>query len=84
MRPIMPIIALLSLAACANGGSLGQTGGLSGFDAAVAALRDGAPQAALRIDDAILAKDPRNIAALLNRGDAQNRVAAASPGRGGI
>src|SRR5665213_221599 len=70
----LPIAALLLLAACANGGNHGQAGDVPGVDVAEAALRGGSPQVALRIDDAILANDPRNVAALLNRGAAQTAL----------
>jgi Flp pilus assembly protein TadD len=70
----LPIAALLLLAACANGGNHGQAGEAPGVDVADAALRGGSPQVALRIDDAILAKDPHNVAALLNRGEAQTAL----------
>jgi len=79
MRATLPVTAMLLLAACANGGGLGQRDGQPTVDAATAALRDGSPQAALRIDDAILAKDPRNVAALLNRGDAQAALQRSGP-----
>jgi Flp pilus assembly protein TadD len=74
-----PIAGLLLLAACANqasigGGGSGPRDGVPSTDVAEAALRGGSPQIALRIDDAILAKDPRNAAALLNRGDAQTAL----------
>jgi len=70
----LPIAALLLLGACGTGGSLGTSGDMPGVDVAAAALRGGSPQVALRIDDAILAKDPHNVAALLNRGDAQTAL----------
>ncbi len=37
-------------------------------------MRGGSPQVALRVDDGLLAKDPRNVAALINRGDAQTAL----------
>jgi hypothetical protein len=70
----LPMIGLLALAACANGGDLGKdasASGAPGTDVAAAALRGGSPQVALRIDNEILAKDPRNLAALLSRGEAE-------------
>jgi Flp pilus assembly protein TadD len=67
----LPMIGLLALAACANGGDPGKDAGAPGADIAAAALRGGSPQVALRIDNEILAKDPRNVAALLSRGEAQ-------------
>jgi Flp pilus assembly protein TadD len=70
----MSMAALLLLAACGNGGTLGQAGDVPGVDVADAALRGGSPQVALRIDDAILAKDPHNVAALLNRGAAETAL----------
>ena len=48
-----------------------QDGGAPGVDVAEAASRSGSPQRALRIDDAILAEDPHNVTALINRGEAQ-------------
>jgi Flp pilus assembly protein TadD len=68
----LPIAALLLLAACANGGN--HQADIPGVNVADAALRGGSPQVAIRIDDAILEKDPRNVAALLNRGDAQTAL----------
>src|SRR5271170_2012836 len=65
----LPIAALLMLGACATNGGLPQAGGQPG--AAVAAARGDPPQLALQIDDAILARDPHNVAALLSRGDMQ-------------
>jgi Flp pilus assembly protein TadD len=70
----LPIAALALLAACANGGDPSKYGGTPGVDVAEAALHGGAPQVALRVDEAILARDPRNVAALLNRGDAQTAL----------
>ncbi len=70
----LPIAALLLLAACANSGTNGQAGTTPGIDVAQAALRGGSPQVALRVDDGLLAKDPRNVAALINRGDAQTAL----------
>jgi Flp pilus assembly protein TadD len=64
-----PVAALLLLAACASQAELGIGTGQPGVDVAEAALRGGSPQVALQIDNAILAKDPRNVPALLNRGD---------------
>ena len=75
----LPIAALLLLAACANGGGLGQADTPPSVAAAQAALRDGSPQVALQIDDAILANDPRNVVALLNRGDAQTALHQPDP-----
>jgi Flp pilus assembly protein TadD len=69
----LPLAGLLLLAACTGGRDMA-TGGAPGVDIAEAALRGGSPQVALRIDDAILAKDPRNVAALLNRGDTQTAM----------
>jgi Flp pilus assembly protein CpaB len=68
----LPIAALLLLAACANSGSPGQSDGLP--NAAATAFHDGSPQTALQTDDAILVRDPRNVAALLSRGDAQTAL----------
>jgi len=70
----LSIAALLLLAACANGADLGKDAGAPGVDVAEAASRGGSPQIALRIDDAILAKDPHNVAALINRGEAQTAL----------
>jgi Flp pilus assembly protein TadD len=67
----LPIAGLLMLAACANGADPGKMSDLPGVGVADAALHSGSPPLAIRIDDAILAKDPRNTAALINRGDAQ-------------
>jgi hypothetical protein len=75
----LPIAALLLLAACANGGGLGQADTPPSIAAAQAASRDGSPQVALQIDDAILANDPRNLVALLNRGDAQTALHQPDP-----
>src|SRR5277367_1336714 len=63
--------ALLLLAACANGTGSSKSADQPGVGVAEAALRSGSASLALRIDDEILAKDPRNVAALINRGDAQ-------------
>ncbi len=68
----LPIAALLMLAACANNGGLGQSGGSPGATAAT--FRDDSPQAVLQTDDAVLVKDPHNVAALLSRGDAQTAL----------
>ncbi len=69
----LPLTALLLLGACANVGGLGQANAPPSA-AAVTALRDGSPQIAVQIDNAILVKDPHNLAALLNRGDAQTAL----------
>ena len=69
----LPLTALLLLGACANVGGLGQANAPPSA-AAVAALRNGSPQTAMQIDNAILVKDPHNVAALLNRGDAQTAL----------
>ena len=63
--------ALLLLAACATGADSGNKGDQPGVGVAEAALRSGSAPLAMRIDDEILAKDPQNVAALINRGDAQ-------------
>jgi Flp pilus assembly protein TadD len=68
----LPIAALLLLAACANNGGPGQADGLP--NAAATAFHRASPEAALQIDDAILVRDPRNVAALLSRGDAQTAL----------
>lgn len=68
---LLPLAMLLLLGACASHAQVGLHDGQPGVDVAEAALRGGAPQVALQIDDAILAKDPRNVPALLNRGDVQ-------------
>ena len=74
LTPALPIATLLLLAACANGGSYGRPDVQPTLAAAEGALRGGSPQVALQIDDAILAGDPRNVSALLNRGDAQTAL----------
>jgi Flp pilus assembly protein TadD len=63
--------ALLLLAACASSADPGNMGDQPGIGVAEAALHSGAAPLAMRIDDGILAKDPHNVAALINRGDAQ-------------
>lgn len=63
------IAAVLLFGACANRATLGPQGSMPSVDVAQAALRGGSPQIALHIDDAILANDPHNLAALLNRGE---------------
>lgn len=68
---LSPFALLLLLGACAGHGASGLRDGLPGVDVAEAALRGGSPQVALQIDSAILAKDPHNVAALINRGDVQ-------------
>src|SRR5580658_10177925 len=70
-RAAFPVTALLLLAACATGTGSDKIADEPGVGVAQAALRSGSPPMAMRIDDAILAKDPRNVAALINRGDAQ-------------
>lgn len=70
-RTALSMTALLLLAACANSANSGKTGDQPGVGVAEAALRSGAAPLAMRIDDEILAKDPHNVAALINRGDAQ-------------
>jgi Flp pilus assembly protein TadD len=67
----LPMTALLLVAACANGADPSKTADQPGVGVAEAALRSGAAPLALRIDDEILAKDPNNVPALINRGDAQ-------------
>ncbi len=67
----LPLTALVMLAACANGADSGKMADQPGVGVAEAALHSGAAPLALRIDDEILAKDPHNVAALINRGDAQ-------------
>src|SRR5271157_5035805 len=67
----LPLTALMMLAACANGADSGKMADQPGVGVAEAALHSGAAPLAMRIDDEILAKDPRNVAALVNRGDAQ-------------
>jgi Flp pilus assembly protein TadD len=63
--------ALLLLAACASSADSGKMGDQPGVSVAEAAMRSGDASLAMRIDDGILAKDPHNVAALINRGDAQ-------------
>jgi Flp pilus assembly protein TadD len=64
---------MLLLAAC-GGSREAVTGNAPGIDIAEAALRGGSAEVALRVDDGILAKDPRNVAALINRGTAQTAM----------
>src|SRR5580692_2393141 len=69
---LLPLASLLLLGACASqGASSALHDGQPGVDVAEAALRGGSPQIALQIDGAILAKDPHNVPALINRGDVQ-------------
>ena len=70
MRPL-PLALLLLLGACASHSASGLRDGQPGVDVAAAALRGGSPQVAMQIDSAILAKDPHNVPALINRGDVQ-------------
>lgn len=83
MMRAWPIFTLLLLAACGNHAQFAFSTGLPGPDVAEAALRGGSPQVALQIDNAILAKDPHNVRALLNRADvmtAQQDFDAAADG----
>ena len=68
-----PLAGMLLLAAC-GGSHEAVMGNAPGVDIAEAALRGGSAEVALRIDDLILAKDPRNVAALINRGTAQTAM----------
>jgi Flp pilus assembly protein TadD len=68
---LSPFALLLLLGACAGQGVPGLHDGQPGVDVAEAALRGGSPQVALQIDSAILANDPHNVPALINRGDVQ-------------
>jgi Flp pilus assembly protein TadD len=61
---------LVLLAACSGHGAGGLSGGQPGIDVADAALRGGSAQIALQVVDAILAKDPGNIRALITQGEA--------------
>jgi len=70
-RTALPMTALLLLAACASSADSGKMGDQPGVSVAEAAMRSGDASLAMRIDDGILAKDPHNVAALINRGDAQ-------------
>jgi Flp pilus assembly protein TadD len=68
---LLPLAMLLLLGACASHGGSGLHDGQPGVDVAEAALRGGSPQVAMQIDSVILAKDPHNVPALINRGDVQ-------------
>lgn len=68
---LLPLATLLLLGACASHGEIGLHDGQPGVDVAEAALHGGSPQVALQIDGAILAKDPHNVPALINRGDVE-------------
>ena len=69
MMRLLPFAALLLLGACASHVDTSLRDGQPGVSVADAALRGGSPQVALRIDKEILAKDPGNVPALLNRGE---------------
>jgi Flp pilus assembly protein TadD len=65
------LIVLVSLlAACAGQDNSGFGSGEPGLNVARAALSGGSPDLALNVSNAILAKEPRNVPALLSQGDA--------------
>src|ERR1700761_2604636 len=67
------LFLLLALASCS--GATGPTADVvPGLDIADAALANGAPDSALRIADRILEHDPRNVAALVHKGDAETAL----------
>lgn len=67
---IMLIVGVTLLAACANQGTPQLRDGLPGLGVARAALAGGTPDIALNVSNGILAREPRNVPALLMRGDA--------------
>jgi Flp pilus assembly protein TadD len=70
MVRIAPMILVLLLAACAGHDSSRIGSGPAGLDVASAALSGGSPEIALNVTNAILAKEPGNVPALLSQGDA--------------
>ena len=64
------VTAVLLLAGCAIGPDGSASRGQYSVKVADAALASGAPDMALRVSDIILERDPKNIAALVSRGDA--------------
>ncbi|HTN11245.1 MAG TPA: hypothetical protein VL154_09765, partial [Acetobacteraceae bacterium] len=65
--PVAALLGTLALAGCARPGP---TEGMPTPRLADAALEAGYPQMALSVADHILARDPRNVPALVARGDA--------------
>jgi Flp pilus assembly protein TadD len=71
MRTAVLLLATL-LAACANENGLRLANTLPGLNVARAALSGGSPDIALNVSNGILAKEPRNVPALLTQADALN------------
>ncbi len=69
MRIAIIILASL-LSACASQDASSFSSGQPGLNVAQAALSGGSPGLALNVANGILAKDPRNVPALLSQGDA--------------
>lgn len=70
MKRIAPIVPILLLAACASTGTSRLGSGQAGLDVARAALSGGSPEIALNVTNAILAKEPGDVPALVSQGDA--------------
>lgn len=68
------LLLVLLLAACSSIGLSRPEGGQPGFGVAEAALRGGAPQVALQVASGMLARDPKNVRALVVQGDAQTML----------
>lgn len=68
-RHCVLLLGMLALAGCATGGAAPATGRL-GLGLADKALAGGAPTLALQVSQAVLARNPEDVPALLRRGDA--------------
>ena len=73
------LLSVLLLAACSSNGLSRRESGQPGFGVAEAALRGGAPQVALQVASGILARDPKNVRALVVQGDAQTMLGEYEP-----
>ena len=70
MRPVL-LLSLLLLASCAGNRDTSFSTRPPGLDVADVALANGAPDTALHIAQQVLAKDPRNVPALIRAANAQ-------------
>lgn len=70
---ILSLLGVIALAGCA-GGSGPPTQARLGLGLADSALAGGAPKLALGVSRAVLARDPKNVAALTHQGDAYHQL----------
>ncbi len=71
---VLPLLAALALSGCAAGGDQTAARGQLSLGLADSALANGAPKLALGVSRSVLARDPKNVAALVHQGNAYHQL----------